>query len=190
MAKTTTPVDTSEEIPSASAQGAEPVDYDRMGDAIGNAVAKGIAANTRRKITFGEYQARGGISQYHPDPSKKVKMNRDYFNNGRLIEYATAYDREIELLNQITHSGRYIDRLVEVVVTQNGSEEVVDIRFSNKTQFAFELKGKARDFTDMLEQIVAAQKIEREEREEFENNRSNRRHFGAGKASTEARAKA
>lgn len=165
------------------------VDYDRMGQVIGAAVSQGIAANTRRKITIGEYNARGGNSPFHPDPKVRVKMNRAYYNNGRIIELATAFDREVELLNQITHSGRYIDRLVEVVVTQDGSEETVDFRFSNKSQYAFELKGKAKDFTAILEQIVAAQTVEREEREEFENNRSNRRHFGDNKASREARGK-
>lgn len=182
--KNTTPEETTAP---ESTPGADPIDYDRMGTTIGDAVARGIAANTRRRLTFGEYTARGGNSSFHPDPKKVVRPTRDYYQNGRLIEFATTFDREFELLNQITHSGRYIDRLVEVVVTANGSQEVVNIVFSNKSQFAFELKGKARDFTDMLEQIVAAQKIENEEREEFESNRSNRRHFGAGKASREAR---
>lgn len=180
---------TPDETPSTPVA-APTVDLTQLGQVIGDSVARGIAANTRRRLTYGEYTARGGNSPFHPDPLKKVKMNRDYYQNGRLIEHATTYDKEIELLNQITHSGRYIDRLVEVVVIQNGSQESVNIVFSNKSQFAFELKGKARDFTDMLEQIIAAQKIENEEREEFEANRSNRRHFGGGKNSADARAKA
>lgn len=189
MAKPTTTTETSpNEQPEQVT--APQVDLSQFGEIIGDAVAKGIAANTRRKITIGEYNARGGNTPYHPDPKVRLKFTRSYFQNGKPIELSTTYDREVELLNQITHSGRYIDRLVEVVVVQNGSEEVVDIRFSNKSQYAFELKGKARDFTEMLTQINDAQKIEREEREEFENNRSNRRHFGSGKASTEARAKA
>lgn len=163
------------------------VNLSDLGKAMGDAVAAGIAAGTRRKVTFGEYQARGGYSPFHPDPKKRVKFNRAYFQNGRPIELATAFDAEVELLNQITHSGRYIDRLVEVVVQQDGSEETVDIRFSNKSQYAFELKGKAKDFTEMLRQIVAAQKLEREEAEEIETARQERkRSFGSGKATREA----
>ncbi len=158
-----------------------------LGKAMGDAVAAGIAAGQRRKVTFGEYQARGGNSPFHPDPNKRVTMKRSYFQNGRQIEHSTAYDAEIELLNQITHSGRYIDRLVEVVVVQDGSEEAVDIRFSNKSQYAFELKGRCRDFTEMLRQIIAAQALEREEAEEIEAARQERkRTFGSGKATRNA----
>lgn len=162
-----------------------------FGQVIGDAVAKGIAANTRRKITPGEYAARGGNSPFHPDPKKRVKMNREYYSNGRLIELSTAFDREVELLNEITHSGRYIDRLVEVVVQQNGADEAVNIVFSNKSQFAFELKGKAKDFTAILEQIVAAQKIEREEMEDDKAERAERRRaFGSGKNTRAAQERA
>ncbi len=158
-----------------------------LGKVMGDAVAAGIASGTRRKVTFGEYQARGGNSPFHPDPNKRVKMNRAYFQNGHQIEIATAYDAEVEYLNQITHSGRYIDRLVEVVVSQDGSEETVDIRFSNKSSQAFELKGRAKDFTEILRQIVAAQKIEREEADEIEAARQERRKtFGQGKATRAA----
>lgn len=169
-----------------------PLDMNQLGQTIGNAVAAGMAASAPpRKMTTGEYVRRGAINQYHPDPKVRLKFNRDYYQNGRLIEFGTTYDREVELLNQITHSGRYIDRLVEVVVVQEGSEEVVDIRFSNKKDKAFELKGKARDFTDMLQQIVAAQKIERENMEDDKADRAERaaarRSFGNGKATREAR---
>lgn len=176
--------------PEATSAPTATVNLADFGQVIGDAVAKGIAANTRRKITQGEYNARGGHSPFHPDPKKRLKFNRVYSQNGRICELATTYDDEIELLNQITHSGRYIDRLVEVVVSQDGSEEVVDFRFSNKTQYAFELKGKAKDFTEILRQIVAAQTAERAEEEETRNERSNRRHFGNSKASQAARDKA
>lgn len=167
------------------------VDLSQFGAVIGEAVARGIASRERKRVTIGEYNARGGNSPFHPDPTKRVKMTRDYYQNGRKIEHATAFDREIELLNQITHSGRYIDRLVEVVVNQNGSEETVDIRFGEKRDQAFVLKGKARDFTDMLEQIIAAQT---EERAEFEDDKAarteRRRQFGSGAATRAAEAKA
>src|SRR5262245_41992128 len=41
-------------------------DLSAMGEIIGAAVAQGIAKNTRRKVTPGEYEARGGINSYHP----------------------------------------------------------------------------------------------------------------------------
>jgi hypothetical protein len=165
--------------------------------ALGAAIAAGIAqTQPARKVTIGEYVRRGAINQYHTG-KKALKMTREYYQNGKMIYPDTCFDKEIELLNQITHSGRYIDRLVEVVVIQNGSEEAVDIRFSNKVQFAFELKGKARDFTDILEQIVAAQKIEREDMEDDKADRQERAaarrskatspSFGNGKATRAAR---
>ena len=204
MAKKTIVVDTPEpeteqtEPSSNHAPGTSlaPINMAELGQTIGNAVAAGMAVNAPvRRLTIGEYVRRGKINQYHPDPKVKLKFNRDYFQNGRLIEFATAFDREVELLNQITHSGRYIDRLVEVVVIQNGSEEAVDIRFSNKPNFAFELKGRARNFIDMLEQIVEAQKIERAEQEDDKADRAERRAarsqtFGNSKATREARERA
>lgn len=178
---------TVEATPEATANLGTTVNLADLGKAMGDAVAAGIAAGTRRRLTFGEYLARGGNSPFHPDPTKKVKMNREYYNNGRLIEFSTTSDAEIELLNQITHSGRYINRLVEVIVQQNGSEEAINIVFSNKSQFAFELKGYARNFEDMLRQIVAAQKIERDEAEDEKADRAERRRqFGQGRATREA----
>ncbi len=185
-----------EEITSNQAPGTSlaPVDLGELGQVIGNAVASGMAASAPpRRMTIGEYIRRGKINQYHPDPKVKLKFTREYYQNGRLIEFATCFDREVELLNQITHSGRYIDRLVEVVVEQNGSEEAVDIRFSNKKDKAFELKGKARDFTDMLQQIVAAQAEERAEMEDEKADRAERaerRRTFNSKATREAREKA
>lgn len=201
--QTSTPVETPEQAsPAEHAPGLSPapapVDLSQLGalgQAIGNAVAAGMAQNAPpRKVSFGEYQRRGGINQYHPDPKVKLKFDRDYFQNGHQIQFANTYDREVELLNQITHPGRYINRLVEVVIIQNGSEEAVDIRYSNKRDKAFELKGYCRNLTDMLEQIVAAQKEEREGMEDEKADRQERararRGFGEGKATREARERA
>ena len=134
MAKKTVVVDTPEqeaeqtEASSNHAPGTSlaPVDLSQLGAAIAAGISQ---SQPPRKMTIGEYVRRGKINQYHPDPKVRLKFDREYYQNGRLIEFATTFDREVELLNQITHSGRYIDRLVEVVVIQNGSEEAVDIRF-------------------------------------------------------------
>lgn len=173
-----------------------PIDMNQLGQVIGSAVASGMAQSAPvRRLTIGEYIRRGGINQYHPDPKVKTKFTREYYQNGKLIEFATTFDREVELLNQITHSGRYIDRLVEVVVIQDGSTEAIDIRFSNKKDKAFELKGRARDFISILEQITEAQAAERAEMEDDKAERAERRAarqstFGNSKESRRAREKA
>ncbi len=138
-----------------------------LGKAIADGIAAGAAASAPpRKITFGEYQRRPD-PVYHPLGKQGPQMKRPYFQNGVKIEYASTYDKEIALLNRITHSGRYINRLVEVVVSQEGADDTVDIRFNNKTpDMQMELKGYCRNFVDMLEQIVDAQEMEDLEAEE------------------------
>lgn len=136
------------------------------GAELGAAIAQGIASATPRKVSFGEY-ARRPDPAYHPMGKAGPQMKRPYFQNGRKLEYASTHDKEIALLNRLTHSGRYIDRLVEVVVSQDGADDVVDIRFSNKTpDMQIELKGHCRNFLDMLTQIVDAQEMEDLEAEE------------------------
>jgi len=138
--------------------------------AIGSAVAQGIAANKGpEKVTVGQYM-RVGKNGFHPEGyGQTPKMNRLYLQNGSQIAAGTSHDDEIRLLNRITHSGRYLDRMVEVVVNNDSADESVDIRFSNTLASAFELKGKARDFREMLKQIVDAQEMEDLEREERES---------------------
>jgi hypothetical protein len=199
-------VDTPEQAPESNhAPGTSlaPAATDQLGafgQIIGDAVARGIATSAPpRKITIGEYVRRGAINEFHPDPKVRLSFDRDYYQNGHQISFDTTYDREVELLNQITHSGRYINRLVEVVVVQNGTEEVVNISFSNKRDKAFELKGHARDFTDILQQIVAAQKEERADQEDDAADRAERKQarlakqakktqpsFGRGKTTRDA----
>lgn len=130
------------------------------GAELGAAIAQGIANATPRKVSFGEF-ARRPDPVYHPQGKAGPQMKRPYFQNGTKLEYANTHDAEIALLNRITHSGRYINRLVEVVVSQDGADDVVDIRFSNKTtDLQIELKGHCRNFLDMLQQIVDAQEME------------------------------
>jgi hypothetical protein len=136
------------------------------GAELGKAIAEGIAGATPRKVTFGEF-ARRPDPIYHPLGKQGPQMKRPYFQNGVKLEYASTHDKEIALLNRITHSGRYIDRLVEVVVAQDGADDTIDIRFSNKTpDMQIELKGHCRNFLDMLQQIVDAQEMEDLEEEE------------------------
>lgn len=160
------------------------------GAELGAAIAQGIASATPRKVSFGEY-ARRPDPVYHPK-GKTVAMKRPYYQNGSKLEYATTHDKEIEMLNRITHSGRYIERLVEVVVYQDGADDVVDIRFSNKTpDMQIELKGHCRNLLDMLTQIVDAQEMEDLEEEERKSTSkpgrvSVPRQFGGSKATQAA----
>ena len=170
----------------AASQQHQAIDYDAMGLAL----AQGIASQTRKFVSFGEYIIRPH-SPFHPDGPSKV-MTRQYYQNGvRLLDH-TIHDKEIVLLNQITHSGRYCGRMVEVIVKDDGGDgEIIDIRFSNKTaDQRLELRGQVRDFEDMLKQIIEAQKEERAEAEARDERAAVRRKFGSSKNTLAAEAAA
>lgn len=171
-----------------------PLDMMELAKAIGSSVAFGIEQNAPpKKVTIGQYIRRGGNSPFHPKPAKDTpSLKRHCFQNGVRLNESTLYDREIELLNKLTHSGRYINRLVEVVVTDNGSDTEVDIRFNNSTaSHQIELKGEVKDFRDMLRQIYEAQELERAEMNEVEERKTQaRRKFGDTKAFREAQERA
>lgn len=164
-------------------------DFTAMGESIGAAVAAGMPKAAPRKVTFGEYQKRVH-SVMHPDPNfpNGPAMTRNYWVNGDRLMQGTATDLEINLLNKITHSGRYINRLVEVMC---GSDEV-RIHWNTKTpDQRFEAAQHWRNFEDMARQIVDAQVIEdREEEALHEEKLARRRTFGNSKATREAEAKA
>ncbi len=157
---------------------------------LGDAIAAGIAKAQPKKISFGQYDPK---TVFHPNKATAVKFTRVYYDNGHMISWETCFDKEAALLNRITHSGRYIDRLVEVQVVSEGGDESVHLRYNNRTaDQRFTNKGKWRDLTDMLEQIVKAQD---EENAEDEMERVTRpapraRHFGDNKNYREAVAKA
>ncbi len=149
---------------------------------IGAAVAVAVAANSGpKKVSFGQYvrkQAEG-----------KSKLARPFYENGQKIPAYQLANSEIDALNQITHSGRYFDRLVEVLVRNENGDESVEVRFDNHVNKMLELKSHFRTTTDMLQQIVALQKQEAAEDEERELEQKTRpgRTFGNSKASREAR---
>jgi hypothetical protein len=164
----------------------DPLQYEK----IGEAVATGMAKNTRRKVTYGEYIKRTH-SAMHPDPAwpNGPPLKRQTWINGDHLDQVGTLDKEINLLNQITHSGRYINRLVEVLVRQEGLDEVLEIRYNNTKDS--ELPNHSRNLIDTLSQIVEAQKIEREEEEITQEARKEaRRMFGNAKATREARERA
>ncbi len=152
---------------------------DNLGLVIGDAVAAGMTRNQRRKVTIGEYLAR--LKAGRPE------MARRFFqNNIELLPGDTRItDREIELLNQISRSGRYINRLVEVTVAQDGADEVVHFRYNNRKpdhQFALMAAG-VKDFATLLEMVLAAQKVENADEDDQRERMGapKRRPFGSGK---------
>lgn len=152
-----------------------------FGKVIGDAVAKGIAESTPppppRRVSFGEYQRRPTL--YHPKGPQGPKMARAYSQNSLLLDYATTYDRDILLLNRITHSGRYIDRKVEVILNNDNAEESVDIRYHDRTaDHRLDMKAVVRDFTHMLTQIVEAQEEEDREEQEHVDAKMKRKMYG------------
>lgn len=149
-------------------------DLAAFGQQIGDSIVKGMAANApRRKVTFGEYDPK---TYAQPDKRLTKRLNRDCFQNGGWMNPNSMNNEEIRLLNSITHSGRYIDRSVEVVLVQNGSEDVVHLVYKNKTiAQRLELAGKFRNLEDMLTKICAAQAEERAQDDVDDRRRANSR---------------
>jgi hypothetical protein len=181
----------------AAAMAANQNNDSALGKTIGEAVASGIAATTRRKVTNGEYEQRGPRNSYHPkSPAETPKLRREFFQNDTFCHQQTLLDREISLLNRITHSGRYFDRLVEVIC----SEDAIAVRYNNKTQEQkFTLKNHFRSLVELLETVVKQQEAEDKDAKETAEfqlaERQNReaakeRHFGRGKATQDAIEKA
>lgn len=162
-------------------------DMAALGEVIGAAVASGIAKNTRRRMTYGEYEALGPRNAFHPKSKKETpQCTRAYWQNGTIMQHSNLFDREVLLLNRITHSGRYFDRLVEIVV--DAANENVYINYNNKTpDLRFELKNHFRDLTELLTVVVRDQEREDREMRELEEERllerkkreeARARHFG------------
>ena len=151
-------------------------DMDRFAKIIGDSVAAGVARNApRRKISISEYEPR---SPFHSGLKKdKPKLRRPVWQNGSFCMPDLLHDEEIELLNKITHSGRYLDRKVEVIVDTNLAEEPLYIRFDNRRDAAFELKSVARDFREMLRLIVVAQEAEDQDCEADDNKHQDSKIF-------------
>jgi len=153
-----------------------------LAKAIGAEIVAGLNANNPKKVTYGAFLKRPTAK--HPlGPVMGPKLSRTYFQNGRLITYDSVTDEQILLLNRITHSGRYIDRKVEVIVRdEGGSGQSVEFRYSNASiDQRMELKSLFRNFTDLLQQIVAAQDEERAEDERNPRRVVTRRPFGSSK---------
>lgn len=160
------------------------MDVDKLGQVMGQAVSDGIAKNTRPKLKIGDYIARGGHSAFHPKPRAETPvLTRSCFQNGVLMQHPTLTDKEVTLLNRIDRSGRYINRLVEVRLIEEGPDAVLHVNFNCKTpDQVLELKGYIRNFEDILQQVVDAQAQDRKKEAEPRQER----HFGGGQYTREA----
>jgi hypothetical protein len=137
-------------------------------DIIGAAIAKGIADGLKatappRKIEFGEFNGKSPFdkkanSSGFYGPNEKPVLERASFQNGIRFREEYLTDVEIGLLNQVVRPGRYIERMVEVVIWDDGSEKAMDLRYKNKTpDQRSELKSEAKSLLVMLKRIVEEQ---------------------------------
>ncbi len=173
MADTETPL----EVPTPK----QTFNMEDFGRIIGDAVAAGIAKNTPKKVTFGQFIARP--TKLHPQGTKGPQLTRTCSMNGFTVDYNTTSDTDIDLLNRITHSGRYIDRKVEVIVNTDSAEETVMIRWACRTpDQRFEVGALAKDSTDLLQQIVAAQEVEDAAAASRVDSKAAKTHIGSAKA--------
>lgn len=121
---------------------------------LGNAVADGMAKHSPKKQTFGEYQRKINAG--------RSKLTRQCFENGLLMHEEVLSNLEIDLLNKLDRSGRYLNRLVEVVISNEGADQSVELRYNCRTRDQmFALRGEAKSLEDMLLQIVDLQAGER-----------------------------
>lgn len=151
-----------------------------LAQAIGDAVAAGLEKNNPKKVTYGQYLKRG--TKNHPLGLLSPKFTRLYFQNGHEVPYDMVSDEIVVLLNSISHSGRYLDRKVEVIVRDTGGDtQSVEFRYMNASiDDRMELKSLFRSFPDLVKQIADLQAAERLEDEESPK-KVVRRPFGNGK---------
>jgi len=131
-----------------------------IGSAIAGSMQK-MGPKRYKKAFTAEYDPK---TWAQPDQTKALKLNRPCFQNGCWMNPNSMNNAEIRALNSITHSGRYLNRLVEVSVRQNGSEDEVHLTYNSKTpDQRIMLKGEARNLAELLQKIVETQTEERAE---------------------------
>ena len=159
MADQTTPV--TPETPT-------PADLTSFASLLGAAVAEGIAkTQPPKKVTIGEYTRRQNAG--------RPKLRRETFHNGYELHEHNLTIKELTLLNLIDRSGRYVDRKVEVIVREEGLNEVVEIRNRGDRDGRADLALSTRSFEDLLQQVVDAQAIERKDAEDLNERKEARK---------------
>lgn len=160
-----------------------PQNASELGRQIAEGIAAGIALTAPKKVSFGQYASR--------ENKGRSKLRRECYQNGHFIHDRVLTNKEIQLLNRITRSGRYIDRRVEVIVKQeDNNPEVLYLKYKDKTvDERFEFRGYVKSLEDMLQQIVTAQDAE-DKANGVEAPEPGRRPFGSSRTTQEARERA
>lgn len=127
-----------------------------IGDKIAKGIAEGMASLAPKRI-------KPGSTLFDPRrPGKKHKggprLRGTVYDNGIALNEDLLTDHEVELLNAITRGGRYFDRHVEVVVSDDAGSRVVMLRYPDRTiDQRLENTHYWRSFSDKLEQIIQQQ---------------------------------
>jgi hypothetical protein len=125
----------------------EPVDTrtsdEKMADRIAEGVAKGIAQSAPKKVSFARYDPK---TSWQKDTPKKLmpKLKRPCFQNGQMMDDGKMTAEEINLMNGLDTPGRFIDRRVEVIIREDGTQKVVELRYSDTVNQMMELRDKVR----------------------------------------------
>lgn len=127
-------------------------DLAAFGKEIAQGITAGFQATVRPKVTIGQYAAKH---------RRKVKLNKEVYQNGGPVREQNISDEEIEWLNKIHRPGRYLDRKVEVIVKNDDTDNVVVwIRYSDKTpDHRLENKERFKNFADLCKKIVLEQDV-------------------------------
>lgn len=126
-----------------------------IGDRIADGISRGMEALAPKRI-------KPGSSLFDPKSpfrSKKgPRLKGDVYHNGIKLNEDQLYDDEIVNLNNIKRSGRYIDRLVEVIVSDDAGVRVVLIKHPDRTiDQRMDNKGHWRSLRELLKLIVEEQ---------------------------------
>ena len=150
-----TDVETVEEAP-APRRRQKGVPAETIGQQIADGITQGLAQMAPKRIKPGSAL----FDPKSPFRSKKgPRLRGSLYQNGILCNEDQMYDAEITLANQINTSGRYINRLVEVILSDDAGVRVVLIKYPDKTiDQRMENKNHWRSFQELLEIIVRDQK--------------------------------
>lgn len=124
-------------------------------DKLAGAISRGIAATAPKKVTLGQYDRR---SPNQPDKRLTHTLKHVCYQNGYRIPAKRLTNAEIDGLNAITRPGRYINRMVEVALWDDGGVVHLDLRYTNLTADSrFENKNHFRSFEELVTKIVVEQ---------------------------------
>lgn len=125
---------------------------------LSSAIAAGIASTAPKKVTAGQYEPH---TPWQPGSKRSAhKLKHTVYQNGYRVPVKRLTNQEIDNLNAISRPGRYINRMVEVVMWDEGGLVNLDIRYNNKTHDQrSENKNHWRSFEELTKKIVEEQNV-------------------------------